>query len=189
MRGGMPGGVPNGMRGGMPGGTPRTAPGVPSGFGKQNTPQAKPNPGTPGVRGGQPAATRPVISQKGVIGSRQAQAAARGGASAPSQAQTPGVRAARVRSGGDQLNRGIIRGAKQGVAPAKPAGDVNYGQRPARGGVLKTGDDDGIESTYEEEVFTVDQQVVPGVIRGHKTPKSSGNGRGGRAAFDDDDDW
>ena len=93
-----------------------------------------------------------------------------------------------MKSGGEQLNRGIIRGAKQGAAPAKPQGDLNYGQRPGRGGVLKSKDEDGVESTYEEEIFTVDQQVVPGVIRGHKTPQKSSRD-GNRPAFDDDDDW
>ena len=179
-RAGMPGGAP---RGGMP----RTAPGVPSAFGRQNaapTSGGRAPSGAPGVRGMTPPSR--AIANNGVIGSRQSQAAARSGAGG-TQPQAPGVRAAKVKSGGEHLNRGVIRGAKHGVAPAKAHGDTAYGQRPGRGGVLKVEDEDGVESTYEEEVFTVDQKVVPGVIRGHKAPKAAADGRDRRPAFDDDD--
>lgn len=165
---------------------PRTTPGVPAGFNRQATQQTGGS--NAGGRGTIGTPQRPVTKQNNVFGSRQAQAAARSSGTG-SPTQQPGVRAPRVKSGGDHLNRGVIRGAKQGSAPARPAGDINYGQRPARNGVVKTKEEDGVESTYEEQVFTVDQQVVPGIIRGHKSPPKSNPGHSGRPAFDDDDDW
>jgi|GEM_PF-3848532 len=185
------GNPPVGPRGGGP--TPsRNAPGVPSNFNQRGGQPSTSNPANPGVRGGpqRPAGPGTGPSTRGVIGSRQSQAAARAGAPGTGgQQQSPGVRAAKMKSGGDQLNRGVIRGAKQAAPAARPAD--NYGQRPARGGVLKSKDEDGVESTYEEQVFTVDQQVVPGVIRGYKNNSKASGGRGGnnKPAFDDDDDW
>jgi len=114
----------------------------------------------------------------------------------PAAKQAPGVRAPKLRSGGEQLNRGVIRGAKAGgTAPTYK--DSNYGSRPGRGGVVRKREDDEntIESTYEEQVFTVNQEVVPGVIRGwsgQRPPKAgpaSGARGGAQNSSFDDDDW
>lgn len=181
------------IRGTGPNGAPqRNAPGVPPKFNPRVSPSTS-NPANPGVRGGTQRPTGPGNgpTTRGVIGSRQSQAAAARGAAPTSQPQQPGVRAAKMKSGGDQLNRGVIRGAKQqSSSPARQTAD-KYGARPARGGVLRSKDEDGVESTYEEQVFTVDQQVVPGVIRGYKDTSKPSSGRGGnnKPVFDDDDDW
>ncbi|GAA4923285.1 hypothetical protein LX16_5120 [Stackebrandtia albiflava] len=192
----VPGG-PGGPGRGMPVPANRP-PGVPQGFNSKSKPGGAPPARTgpmPGVRGGpknRPSQQRP--GQRVPVDMRPTRFSKSNLPVPPTSRATqpaPGVRAPKVKSGGDQLNRGVIRGAKAG----KLSGTFqdNYGARPGRTGVVKRRDDEeGVESTYEEQVFTVDQNVVPGVIRGvsgQRPKKQAPSLGGGNAAFDDDDDW
>jgi hypothetical protein len=141
------------------------------------------------------------MDTRGVFGTR---ASKLGGPAQPGSqiangaSRAPGVRAAKLRSGGEELNRGVIRGAKQGSAPSAQPGISGR-----RGGTRRDEDGKLIHSDYEEEgLFNVDQHTVPGVIRGW-TPQSDQQHTAGPAFGErpgkftkkknkynfDDDDW
>ena len=168
----------------------------------------------PGTRGGKNVRVgRAGMDSRGVFGTR---ASKTGGVSRPTATANgktvggakpvtpsagrgtgaPGVRAPRVKSGGEQLNRGVIRGAKGSTAQAA------HVMAPKSGGRKKDDKDKDLYRDVEENAFALDHEYVPGVIRGYTPPKEQehvagptfGERPGKRASnkkkFDfDDDDW
>ena len=140
------------------------------------------------------------MDTRGVFGSRASKLG--GSPSAPAgRTATPGVRAPKIKSGGEQLNRGVIRGAKGPGASGRTDGGFGAGRGSARKKDREKAKYLG-EAT-EDSLFNVDQTVVPGVIRGWTPPAeqehTAGPAFGERpgkvqrrkdSKFDfDDDDW
>lgn len=194
-----------GQRGGQPpAGGPRTfgpnMNGNPNGRGLPQTGRA---PGMPGVRSNNvmnSPAGKAGMDTRGVFGTR---ASKLGGTPQSSTiaggSRAAGVRSPKIKSGGEQLNRGVIRGAKQATSGA---GNGGFGAGN-KGGKRRDEREAVISSSFEEEgLFNVDQTVVPGVIRGWTPPAEQqhtagpafgerpGKFRAPKKKNDfDDDDW
>lgn len=167
----------------MPGGPGGRAPGV-------RTPGSIMN-ARPGAVGNAGAASRGVFGTRASKLGGPTQTTPIGNSARGGQA---GVRSPRAKSGGEQLNRGVIRGAKQ------PGGAQNGMGALGRGQNKKVDDRDPVKSDGpEENLFDVDKQTVPGVIRGWTPPPVEQQHTAGKSVFGErlgkfrtkknEDDW
>jgi hypothetical protein len=139
---------------------------------------AGPRTGVPGSRVGRmgPNMKAGIAGKdtRGVFGTRQSKMAQAAEGEMPGGARA-GVRAPSMRANNTGLSRGVIRGAKAGGMSAeegmnsRAGGAGRYGAAAGAKGRRKQDEREATLSSDGplDDVFAIDQTVVPGVIRGH----------------------